>query len=80
MHSRAPPRPGELQGKPSPTPSSSPDSLREVKVQLVGQVELGSAVGGPGHLPLTGGEGDVVGEAGGILKDPHAPWGDTGDL
>lgn len=80
MHSRVPPRPGELQGKPSPTPSSSPGLLRVVKIQLVGQVELGSAVGGLGHLPLTGGVADVVREAGGILKDPHAPWGDTGAL
>lgn len=80
MHSRVPPRPGELQGKPSPTPSSSPGLLRVVKIQLVGQVELGSAVGGLGHLPLTGGVADVVRETGGILKDPHAPWGDTGDL
>lgn len=80
MYSSAPPRPGELQGKPLPNSQLQPRLTQSSKIQLVGQVELGSAVGGPGHLPLTGGDADVVGEAGGSLKDPHAPWRDTGDL
>lgn len=79
-HSGVPGGPGEFRGKPSPTPGFSPGLLEVEEFQLVEEAELSSAVGGPGHLPLTGGDVDVVGEAGGPLHDPHAPWGDTGDL
>lgn len=73
MHSSAPPRPGELQGKPSPTPSSSPGLLRVVKIQLVGQVEPRLCSWWGPAISTTGGDADVVGEAGGILKDLMLP-------
>lgn len=80
---------GAAQPRRTPGPSlraASPDAqlrtglLRELVVQLVGQTELGTAVGGTVHLPLTGGGADVVGEAGGEMQDLNAPWGDTGTL
>lgn len=47
---------------------------------MVGQAELGAAVGGTVHLPPTDGGADVVGEAAGHMQDLDAPWGDTGVL
>lgn len=72
--------PPALRAQPPPNPSSTPGLLRLYKVQLVGQAELGTAVGGTVHLPLTDGDADVVGEAAGLLQDLNTPCGDTGML
>lgn len=69
-----------VQAQLPPSPSSTPNLLRPHKVQLVGQAELGTAVGGMVHLPLTDRGADVVGEAAGLVQDLHTPWGDTGAL
>lgn len=83
LRSRAPPGPSSLLGqtlwaRPPQTSSSSAGLLGGLKNQLVQQTELGAAVGGTTHLPLTGRDAHVVGDAGGLLQDLHAPWGDTG--
>lgn len=67
-----------LWAQPPPNPSSTPGLLGPHKVQLVGQAELGTAVGGTVHLPLTDRRADIVGEAAGLLQDLNTPWGDTG--
>lgn len=81
MHSRAPPRRGELPGPTSPAPHPPPCSStgllgggRGRKLQQVGQVELGAAVGGDIHLPFTGRGAEVVREAGGLMQDLDTPW------
>lgn len=62
-----------LWAQPPPNPSSTPGLLGPHEVQLVGQAELSTAVGGTVHLPLTDRGADVVGQATGLLQDLNTP-------